>query len=77
MLHIYHQLKYSSPNRSKKEKATQKSLSFRKLKFREKEIRRMGQKQKRIRQKEQENKRGEKEKWDQTEIPEIPDRGGT
>ena len=33
----YHQLKYSSPNRSNKTKtATQKSLPFRKLRFREK-----------------------------------------
>ena len=42
----------------------------------------MGQKQKRIRQKErdrtrQKNKRGDTEKWDQTDSPEIPDRGET
>ena len=50
----YHQLKYSSPNRSKtKTRATQKSLPFRKWRLRGKEVRRMGQKQKRLRQKEQ------------------------
>ena len=49
-----HQLKYSSPNHSKK-KATQKSLTFGKWRFREKEARRTGQKQKRIRQKEQQD----------------------
>ena len=45
----YHQLKYSYPNRSRKTttKATQKSLPFGKRRFREKEVRRMGQKQKR------------------------------
>ena len=42
----------------------------------------MGQKQKRIRQKEQQdyrqkNKRGYMEKWDQTESPDILDRGET
>ena len=40
----------------------------------------MGQKQTSIRQKEQQdyrqNKRGDTEKWDQTDIPAIPDRGG-
>ena len=42
----YHQLKYSSPNRSKKPKkrATQQSLPFGKWKFGKKEVRRMGQK---------------------------------
>ena len=44
----------------------------------------MDQKQKRIRQKlrksdrtRQKNKRGDIEKWDQTDSPEIPDRGET
>ena len=42
----------------------------------------MGQKQKRIRQKErqdqaEENKREDIEKWDQTDSPEMPDRGET
>ena len=40
----------------------------------------MGQNQKRIRQKvrtRQKNKTGDIEKWDQTESPEIPDRGET
>ena len=36
-------------------KATQKSLPFEKLRFREKEVRRMSQKQKRIRQNEQQD----------------------
>ena len=40
----------------------------------------MNQKQKRIKQKEQQdyrqkNKRGDIEKWDQTDSPEIPDKG--
>ena len=40
----------------------------------------MGQKQKRIRLRKsnrtrQKNKRGDKEKWDQTDSPEIPDKG--
>ena len=34
MLHIPPQLKYSSPNRSKKQRATKNSLSFRKWRFR-------------------------------------------
>ena len=48
--YTYQQLKYSSPNRSKQNKktmTTQKSLPFGKWRFREKEVRRMGQKQKR------------------------------
>ena len=74
----YHQLKYSSPNHSKKTRAIQKSPPFGKWRFRAKEIRRMGQKRldrnsDRTRQK---NKRGHIEKWDQTDSPEIPDRGG-
>ena len=47
----YHQLKYSYPNRSnknKKTRATQKSLPFGKWRFGGKEVRRMGQKQTRI-----------------------------
>ena len=75
----YHQLKYSSPNRSKKhKKATQKNLPFGKWRFRENEVRGTGQKQKRIRQKEsnrtrQKNNRSDIEKWDQTESPSISD----
>ena len=45
----YHQLKYSSPNRSNKQKKprdAQKSLPFGKWRFREKEVRRTGQKKK-------------------------------
>ena len=45
----YHRLNFSSPNRSKKQKntrATEKRLPFGKWRFREKEVRRMGQKQK-------------------------------
>ena len=44
----YHQLTYSSPNRSTTttKRATQRSLPFRKWRFREKVVRRMGQKQK-------------------------------
>ena len=87
MLHMtYDQLKYSSPSCSKntpKTRATQKSLPFRKWRFREKQVKRMGQKQKRIRQKSnrtrQKNKRGDIliDKCDETVSPEIPDRGET
>ena len=56
---IYHQLKYSSPNRSKKPPKTGKSHTeepFGKSRFMEKEnVRKMGQKQKRIRQKERDD----------------------
>ena len=55
MLHTYHQLKYSSPNLSNKQKdqsRTKKPIPFGKWRFREKEVRKMNQKQKRIRQKE-------------------------
>ena len=53
--------------KKEKTRATQKNLPFGKRRFREKELRRMGQKQKRVRQKEQKNKRGYIEKWDQTD----------
>ena len=46
MLHIPHQLKYSSPNRLK-DTPKNKSLSFGKWRFREQEFGRMGQKQER------------------------------
>ena len=75
----YNQLKYPSPNRSnnnKKTRITQKSLPFGKWRFREKEVRRMGQKQKMIKQKEQQDYAEEQERrlerWDQTDRPEIP-----
>ena len=50
--------------------------------FREKEVRRIGQKQKRLRQKErqdysQKNKRGDIEKCDETDSTKITDRGKT
>ena len=50
----FNQLKYSSPNRSKKEKKTShtKEPTLRK---REQQVRRMGQKQKRVREKEQQD----------------------
>ena len=53
----YHQLKYSSPNRSKTPKpATHKrAYLLENGGLREKEVRRMGQKQKRIRPKEQQD----------------------
>ena len=52
----YHQLKYSSPNHSKTQnKSHTKEPTFGKWRFREKEVRRKGQKQKRIRQKEQQD----------------------
>ena len=54
----YHQLKPSYPNRSKKKKktrATQKSLPFRKWRFRSDRTR-------------QKNKRGDIEKWDHCKL---------
>ena len=75
----YHQLKYSTPNRSKEKQ--NKSLPLGKWRFIEKEVgewanSRKGydRKSNRTRQK---NKRGDIEKWDHTESPEIPDRGET
>ena len=63
-----------------KKGATLKSLPFGKWRFREEEVRRMGQKQKRIRQKERQKKEQKRSyiyKWDQTNSPEIPDRRET
>ena len=60
----YHELKYSSPNRSQKTqkaRAIQKSLPFGKWRFRGKEAKRMGQKQKKIRQKQQQDIRTKEE----------------
>ena len=92
MLHIPQTKVLISESLKKQTKShTKKSLPFRKRRFREKEVRRIGQKQKRIRQKDQspkcvktrqKNKRGDIiiyyiGKWDQTDSPEMPDRGET
>ena len=66
---IWQHTLHTCPNRSKKPpRSTQKIIPFGKWRFREKEVRRMGQTQKRIRQKgqqdyRQKNKRGDTEKW--------------
>ena len=61
-------------------RAAQKSLPFGKWSFRGKEVRRMGQKTERDKTERAtglgRRTRGDKEKWDQTGSPEIPDRGG-
>ena len=52
---LYHQLTYSSPNRSKKQNKKEphkRTYCSEKRRFREKDVRRMSQKQKRIRRKE-------------------------
>ena len=72
----------SQPLKTKQnQKRAQKSIPFRKWRFRGGKVKRMGQNQERIRQKEYQNKAEKQkgryiyiEKWDQTESPEIPDR---
>ena len=65
-----------------KTRATQKILPFGKWRFKENEVRRMGQKQKLIRQKERQDFAEEKreeiyiEKWDKTDSPERFQTGG-
>ena len=60
----YHQQKYSSPNHSRKQNKQQEphKTAYLSEKFREEEVRRMGQNQKRVRHKErtwQKNKRAD------------------
>ena len=68
MAHTTNQSTHLLSAQTKKTRATQNSLPFGKRRFREKEVRRMGQKQKRSnRTYRQKNERGDIEKWDQTD----------
>jgi hypothetical protein len=77
----YHQLKYSSPNRSNKTKQEPHKRAYLsengglgKNRSGEWPKSRKGKERNSDRTR-QKNKRGDIEKWDQTESPEIPDRG--
>ena len=79
----YHQLKYSSPNRSNKANQERHKRAYlsenwglgkKKSEEWAKSTKRSDRKSERTRQK---NKRGDKEKRDKTDSPEIPDRGET
>ena len=83
----YHQLNYSSPNRSNKQKRQEPHKRAYLLEnggLGEKKSGEWAQSRKRIRQtlrrsnrNRQKNKRGDIEKWDQTGSSQIPDRGET
>ena len=82
LLHIYHQLKYSSTNRSNKQKDKRHTKQPIYLSgnggFEKKRSGQWARSKKgnsdRTRQK---NKTGDIEQWNQTDSPEIPDRGET